>query len=486
MHALHSLQGLGELKEAQVLAALSDGDDAVREHAVKLSENLFNQGVPSEKLLSKLQELANDPSLRVRYQLAFTLGEINRPVKIAPLATIAKRDLDSSWTQAAILSSLANGAADVFKIVAGEANVRESKAGQDFLKQLVTLIGANNKNEEVAQVLEFINQANQPEISFALVRALSDGLQRAGKSLPVESGKVRELLAAAKESAIDPKVTESTRVQAALVLGVATFPEVGPTLVSLLDLQQPQTVQLAALSTLARFIDPAVGPELTKRWGSMTPRLRSDAITVLLARADRVTALLNAIEAGTIRATDLTTAQTKFVRAHSDKSVRQLAAKVLSAQPASTRQQVIDSFLPAIDLKGDPIHGKKIYQDRCISCHRLGGEGHALGPDLVTVKNSGKEKMLVNILDPNREVRPDYISYVVETRDDESYIGLVANETVTTVTIRQAYGKENIIHRPDIKKMQSQGQSLMPEGLEAGLKPQDMADLMEYIEKAPN
>ena len=181
----------------------------------------------------------------------------------------------------------------------------------------------------------------------------------------------------------------------------------------------------------------------------------------------------------------MTTAQTKFVRGHSDKSVRALAAIVLSAQPASTRQQVIDSFLPAIELKGDAIHGKKIYQDRCISCHRLGGEGHALGPDLVTVKNSGKEKMLVNILDPNREVRPDYISYVVETKDDDSYIGLVANETAMTLTIRQAYGKENIINRSDIKKMQSQGQSLMPEGLEAGLKPQDLSDLMEYIEKAP-
>jgi putative heme-binding domain-containing protein len=269
------------------------------------------------------------------------------------------------------------------------------------------------------------------------------------------------------------------------VLGVASFAESSPTLVSLLNLQQPQPIQLAAVSTLARFIDPAVGPEFTKRWDSMTPRLRSEALTVLLARADRVTALLKAIESGAIRATDLTTAQTKFVRAHSDKSVRSLAAKVLSTQPASTRQQVIDSFLPAIDLKGDSVHGKKIYQDRCISCHRLGGEGHALGPDLVTVKNSGKEKMLVNILDPNREVRPDYISYVVETKDDESYIGLVANETATTLTIRQAYGKENIINRSDIKKMQSQGQSLMPEGLEAGLKPQDLADLMEYIEKAP-
>jgi putative membrane-bound dehydrogenase-like protein len=484
MHALHSLDGLGELKEADILAALGDTDEVVREHAIKLSEKFFNSRALSEKLVGELQDLANDPSLRVRYQLAFTLGELNSPAKIAPLATIAKCDLESSWTQAAILSSLANGAGDLFKVVSSEATVRDSKAGRAFLQQLALLIGANNKKEEIAQVLEFINRANQPEISFALIRSLSDGLQRIGKSLSVEAGNVKEILAAAKKIAVDPKATENTRVQAVQALGVATFAESGATLVSLLDLQQPQSIQLAALSTLARFNDAAVGTELTKRWGSMTPRLRSEAVTVLLARPDRVTALLKAIEAGTIRATDLTTPQTKFVRAHSDKSVRDLAARLLSAPQASTRQQAVDSFLPAIDLKGDAVHGKKIYQDRCISCHRLGGEGHALGPDLVTVKNSGKEKMLVNILDPNREVRPDYMSYVVETKDDESYIGLVANETATTVTIRQAYGKENIINRSNIKKMQSQGQSLMPEGLEAGLKPQDLADLIEYIEKA--
>jgi putative membrane-bound dehydrogenase-like protein len=501
LHALHALDGLGALNENQILGALGDADEVVREHAVNLSEKLFKNGeirrengtlyqkmviAPSEKLLTKLQGLANDPSIRVRYQLAFTLGEINGPVKLAPLATIARRDIESSWTQAAILSSLANGSAELFKFVSADATVRDSRAGQAFLQQLVALVGANNKKEDVDEILAFISHASQPEISFSLLRALSDGLQKAGKSLLVESPKVRELLTAAKKTAVDSQTPEATRVQAVQVLGVGSFAEASPTLLSLIDLQQAQPVQLAALSTLARFNEPEVGPELTKRWASLTPRLRSEAIAVLLARTDRAAALLKAIESGSIRATDLTTAQTKFVRGHSDKSVRELAAKVLSAPPASTRQQVIDSFLPAIDLKGEPVHGKKIYEERCISCHRLGGEGHALGPDLVTVKNSGKEKMLVNILDPNREVRPDYISYVVETNDGESFIGIVANETASTVTIRQAYGKENVINRAEIIKMQSQGQSLMPEGLEAGLKPQDLADLIEYIEKAPN
>ena len=102
----------------------------------------------------------------------------------------------------------------------------------------------------------------------------------------------------------------------------------------------------------------------------------------------------------------------------------------------------------------------------------------------MTVKNTGKEKLLVNILDPNREVRPEFVSFVVETEDGESLVGLIANESSTAVTVRQAYGKEDVIPRSQIRKMRSQSQSLMPEGLEAGLTQQDLADLLDYIETA--
>jgi len=164
--------------------------------------------------------------------------------------------------------------------------------------------------------------------------------------------------------------------------------------------------------------------------------------------------------------------------------VHQLAAKVLTAKPASTRQQVIDSFASALTLKGESAAGKKIYEERCSSCHRLSGEGFALGPDLITVKTAGKEKIMTNILDPNAEVRPEYISYLIETKDDNSLVGVVINETGASVTLRQAYGKEDLIPRDKISSMKSQGASIMPESLESGLTPQDVANLLEFITTA--
>src|SRR5260221_13637981 len=129
MHALHALEGLGALRETHVLTALHDSDATVREHAVKLSENFFANGSPSAKLAAALTELANDPEITVRYQLAFTLGEVKGSAKIPPLAVIAKRDMESSWEQAAILSSLAEGAGELFLKLSSDMSVCDSKSG---------------------------------------------------------------------------------------------------------------------------------------------------------------------------------------------------------------------------------------------------------------------------------------------------------------------------------------------------------------------
>jgi putative heme-binding domain-containing protein len=207
-------------------------------------------------------------------------------------------------------------------------------------------------------------------------------------------------------------------------------------------------------------------------------------VGILLARPERAISLLKAIQSGEIAAAVLTTAQATFLREHRQRAVSQLAGQVLGANPTGQRQSVIDAYLPTLNLAGDATRGRKVYEERCISCHRVAGEGNAVGPDLVTVKNTGKEKLLVNILDPNREVRPDYVSYSVETEDGESLVGLISNESSTSVTVRQAYAKEEVVPRARIRRMRSQGQSLMPEGLEAGLSPQGLADLLQFIETA--
>ena len=175
---------------------------------------------------SRLRQLRNDPDALVRYQLAFTLGEFNRPGKIEGLVTIAERDLADPWTQAAILSSLAEGAGEVFAVLAGDSRVRDSKPGQDFLRQLVVLVGAKNQPEEVANVLKFVGRADDPALTFTMTRALGDGLQRAKKSLTSAGESVKDILASAKAVAANDGAPEGQRVPAIQLLGYSTYENV--------------------------------------------------------------------------------------------------------------------------------------------------------------------------------------------------------------------------------------------------------------------
>ena len=480
LHVLYALDGLGALKDAQVLTALNDADASVREHGIKLSEKFFANGNPPASLWGRLRQMVNDPDINVRYQLAFTLGEIPSNQKIAPLADIIRRDLNSTWTRAAVLSSLPEGAGAMFTTLSDNQSFRNSTNGQDFLKQLAVLVGARNQETEINEVLSFLNRINDTALMFSMAQGLGDGMRRIGVPLANTGSLITNVLIVAYAVADNNSAAESVRLPAIHLLSSLSYDESRALLLGLLDLKQTQAIQLAAVNSLSQFTDPRVGPDLIAKLNVLSPRVRTDAVSTLLARPDRAEALLRAIGTGAVRASVLDSTQTKLLRNHRDPRVKALATRVL-AVPTGSRQAVIDGLSASLTLKGNSTNGRRIYGERCLSCHRAAGEGFALGPDLVSVKTTGKQNVLMHIVDPNREVRPEFVSYAVDTSDDESLLGLVINENASSVTLRQAYGKETNIPRSKIIKMESQGQSVMPEGLEAGLSAQEMADLLEFI-----
>ena len=89
--------------------------------------------------------------------------------------------------------------------------------------------------------------------------------------------------------------------------------------------------------------------------------------------------------------------------------------------------------------------------------------------------------MLTNILDPSREVSPNYVEYIVATKDGKISTGMLSTETATSVTLRRANDVQETILRENIEEISGSGKSLMPEGLEQKLTPQDMADLLAYL-----
>lgn len=483
LHALCALDGLGTLAPRHLARALDDPAASVREHGVRLAERWLQRGQTHPALADKLIALAEDPDPRVRYQLAFTLGECRHPRRVAALARIVERDHADPWIPTAVLTSLARGARELFFLLAAKPTLTASETGQGFLRQLVATIGAQNRPADVAEVIAYLGEQAPPELALSLTGALAEGLQRAGASLAGAdpAGRLRGLGDRAVEWAQASATGEPLRLAAIRWLGTTSFEQSGGVLLALIGPDHPTPVRAAALAALARFNHPQVTSGLLEPWDTYTPRLRDEAVAALLSRPERALALLTALEQGRFPRSALASAQIDFLRNHSYAELRQRAIRFFAKVPAGQRQAVIESFRPALKLQGAADRGQAIYLERCASCHRLGGLGHALGPDLETIRHADREKTLINILDPNREVAPHYVSFLVETDTDESWLGLIVQETPTSLTLRRANGEETILARSNVVRIQSQGLSVMPEGLEEGLTPQGMADLLEYL-----
>ncbi len=90
--------------------------------------------------------------------------------------------------------------------------------------------------------------------------------------------------------------------------------------------------------------------------------------------------------------------------------------------------------------------------------------------------------VLLNVLDPNREVKPQFHTYIASTVDGRVVTGMIQTETANTLTIRRLDGTSVDLQRSDVEDLQSTGMSFMPEGLEKQITPQSMADLLAYLD----
>jgi putative heme-binding domain-containing protein len=104
---------------------------------------------------------------------------------------------------------------------------------------------------------------------------------------------------------------------------------------------------------------------------------------------------------------------------------------------------------------------------------------------LATFKYRGAEAILQNVIDPNREVNPQYISYTILTTDDRTITGMIESETATHLTLVRGDNARDTIPRSEIEQLKSSRVSIMPEGLENQLNPQAMADLLAYLLNTP-
>ena len=468
IHALWALRGLGALESHHVLRVLETGAAQPRVQGLILA----NDFLENEKVISAVMAQSDHPSAAVRFQFALTASRLpNSDEKTLALAIALGRAKGNRWNEAAVMNALTAKPGDLFV-----AMTLDSGTSATAKLELLKLIGRRNQPHEVGQAMRVIARRPPNAETIAWVNALG----KAAGPLPALEKEARRWMTLSVAQKSDAEL-----IPAMQLVARRGYASAGPTLAGVARQRESDAVRVAVVRTLAQYREAQVAEDLLALWPKgpkASGRVRAEILAAMVTRPERVAALLAAIDENGVAKGDIPAATINVLRGQKDAKLRARAVAFFGVPAkAKSRAEVVKEFLPALALKGDAAKGKVIFTGRCAICHKHGKEGFALGPDLVTIKTTGREKILTNFIDPNREVLASYVAYNIATQDGEEIVGLLGEETTTHVRIKLPLGQQRLLPRAQVKAMRSAGKSIMPEGLEAGLTKQQMADLLEYI-----
>lgn len=493
LHALWTLAGLNRLNNGDLVAGLRDSAVGIRENAIKLAETRWSmtheQPPANSRVLIQLLKLEADPEARVRFQLAFTLGELPGVRAMDALSRIAQRDAADPWIRTAVLSSTANTSDQLLVRLLTDKNFVADKHRAELLRELGQIVGVRGQTPELQRVLTSArgSESTRRPGFREVVGGIGEGLKRSGKNLrDIEWDEgtrsvIESLLAEASRNATDSQTSLNDRVSAIRLLTFDDFDHAKSTLAVLLAAKQPQEVQRAAVIAIGSFTQLETARLLLAPWPAATPAIRAEIVLAMVSGRNRVLPLLEAIQKGDLPANQIPFARRGALLRSTDASVRELAIKLFGESAPRPRQEVIAKYRAALLIKGDAMRGTSVFETACATCHRLGQLGKDVGPNLATIRQWNSDQILINILDPNREVAPNFLSYSVETKDGRTFDGLIAEESAASLTLKRAEGVTETVLRRDLAQLSGSGLSLMPDGLESAVSVEQMADLIAFL-----
>jgi len=498
LHALCTLDGLGKLSADVVEIALKDPHPGVRRYAVRLT--------PSAKVpLTSLLVLTHDPDAKVRLELACVAGQVQEIASAGILGELLLRDTNP-YLRAAVISSLNAGNINntidrfgsVVQVDAPANKPGESKmpgftaAERDELTSILYEQAASVANDEDLERLLLLTvddaddrlQAWQMK-SFA---RMLDRLNARGWSISDHfvskdhQAWIANAFQIARRMAADSNEDEILRVAAIpLLLRNVHQPQDLAKLQEMLTPQTPVSVQEAAIRHLGRQSTESSADALLAGWSSHSPLIRSQILTELSSRPEWIVRLLTQMESGSVAVGEIDAAMRQRLLTTRDAAIRTRLEKVFTSGTSADRSAVMEAFQPALKLTSDAGRGALVFGKKCATCHKQGGVGHEVGPNLASLTMRTPESLFTAILDPSAAVEGKYLNFVVATTSGRSVIGMLSTETGSSITLLAAEGKSEAVLRTDIEELRSTGKSLMPDGVEKDLTHQDLADVIEYV-----
>ncbi len=522
MHALWTLHGLelldGAHREATAAAvqALRHPSAGVRRNAAQV----LTQDQAAAPAIAASGVL-RDADAQVRLAALLALADLPPSAAAARAAFAAlqhEATLRDRWLADAATSAAAMNASEVLQLAAQRPAEKLAPQALEIVGRIAEHLARGGQGAPVHDLFVGLPQAS-PEVAAAVVAGVQRGwpkdktpqvddkldaaLAALLTKVPTASrGQLAalasrwgstalekhaaEIAATYLEKAQDAESPEAARVAAARQL-IEFRKSDAAAAAELIELITPQTSpELAAglLDAVAKSEASATAGALIERLPTLTPAVRQAALRVLLGRADWTASLLDAAEQGQARLAELSLDQQQHLAAHPDKDLAERAKKLLAqggGLPDPDRQKVLEELMPLTKTTGDPVAGKEVFKKQCAKCHIHSGEGTRIGPDLTGMAVHPKHELLTHIVDPSRSVEGNFRVYTVVTADGLILSGLLASETKTSLELFDAEGKKQVLLREDVDEIAASSKSLMPEGFEKQIAPQEMANLLEFL-----
>jgi len=537
IHALQTLTGLGVIDSEKNVASLDAlgilGDKiaialsaALKHPSPGVRRNAIAVLPHNEHGLAALLAAKNvftDSDIQVRLQGILSLADMPSSDDAGQLvATLARRNGVDLWENNAVTVAAATHAV-VFLKALGQRDEQDSVKLNDSALQTSEIvaehIARSRPTVETMQALLAGLEKGSPELSAVVTRGMIAGwprdyrlqstdvmeaslLKLLEQIAPSSKGKLLQLASLCGSKALesyakeivasllkvvgDVDSTTATRINAAQE-AIGFQSESADVLTSVLDtitLQTTPDVAVGLIEAAGLSTANDAGKIIVDRTERMTPTMKAAVMRVLLSRPATTTALLNAVEAGTLEISDLTLDQKQALRVHPDKSIRAAAEKLMVAGgglPDADREKVLQSLLPLCEEKGDVKVGKAMFLKHCSKCHMHGTEGKTIGPNLTGMAVHPKHELLMHIIDPSRSVEGNFRIYTVVKTNGLVINGMMSGESRTAITLLDAEAKEHQIAREDIEELVRSRKSLMPEGFEKQVTPEELASLLEFL-----
>ncbi len=488
--ALYALDELNSLSSQVLMDALAHSSPMVRVHALRLADRKLH---PPE-LADAICAMAGDEAAVVQLQLALSLGEIDDARAIPLLAQLARNHGETPWMLDAVLCSLSGrGSLMLAELLAmprdasptAEASqpIANLQAARGLLEPLCAAIAARRDPDELARTLTCIARLADAELQSRCLRGL---LSRLPASVSVVLGdEARASLRELAQSSSDAVKEQSQKLFTILRLESAAEREsrLSQALADVGDIQLPLADRLAAVAQIAADGAATQVGALLETFAENTPPVQAAILEAAFARTVLAPRIVDALEREWIPAAALSTLERQSLTEHPDENLSQRARKVLEASPESIGDVAL--YLAALDQPRDLRRGEQVFRNSCGTCHQAHGIGHAVGPDLASEFQRAEETIVRDILAPSDAITSGYATFVVQTIEGRVLTGLIAEESATSILLRQAEGKNVSVLRKDVETLRTSTVSLMPADLSKTLTPQDVANVVAWLRQPP-